>query len=553
MRHAPARTPAILLAALGLAAPAVAGPLEVIYTKKAGHPKAAVPGAVDLSGNPESVEWKGIEDLAVSPDGSRWIVKARTTAATDHDTGIVAGSGAAGAMMTVSTASGPFIIQEGRPAPFGASADWIDFIPSGFGRFDQSNNLVFGVRARTTQTGSTTSPDAMRVCTTIAGDTTLAFKQGDLYLNLQDLSPAPSGDETVGNSVGSFHLLNDGRIGSQDTTVINLHSSRRPVLTYSRDKFLQPGIDTAVAFGGSGAVTWSTFEANAFYTTPDGAHWWAAGRHTNSLSGPRVFVYDGQVRLEADQAVPGSGIVVGDILQAFMAPSGSYIARGRDNSGSSAAAPDWAVVDGALVAATGDPITPGSSEHWGDTFYAVAINSAGDYLIAGNTDNPDAGADGVIVLNGATVVMREGDSVDLDGNGQFDDDAFIGRGVNTNAPFNASTSNGPTSWWLTEDLTLYGIAMLRDTAGNDLTTNPPFATPQALVRVALGEPQACYPNCDGSTVNPVLNVLDFNCFLNRFSSGAAYANCDGSTVEPVLNVLDFNCFLNRFSAGCSAP
>jgi hypothetical protein len=61
---------------------------------------------------------------------------------------------------------------------------------------------------------------------------------------------------------------------------------------------------------------------------------------------------------------------------------------------------------------------------------------------------------------------------------------------------------------------------------------------------------ACYANCDSSTTEPVLNVLDFNCFLNQFSAGASYANCDGSTVEPTLNVLDFNCFLNRFSGGC---
>jgi hypothetical protein len=61
---------------------------------------------------------------------------------------------------------------------------------------------------------------------------------------------------------------------------------------------------------------------------------------------------------------------------------------------------------------------------------------------------------------------------------------------------------------------------------------------------------ACYANCDGSTAAPVLNVLDFNCFLNRFAGGESYANCDGSTAAPVLNVLDFNCFLNRFAAGC---
>jgi type 1 glutamine amidotransferase len=66
---------------------------------------------------------------------------------------------------------------------------------------------------------------------------------------------------------------------------------------------------------------------------------------------------------------------------------------------------------------------------------------------------------------------------------------------------------------------------------------------------AAGRP-SCYPNCDESTAAPLLNVLDFNCFLNRFSAGDPYANCDGSTAAPLLNVLDFNCFLNRFGAGC---
>ena len=60
----------------------------------------------------------------------------------------------------------------------------------------------------------------------------------------------------------------------------------------------------------------------------------------------------------------------------------------------------------------------------------------------------------------------------------------------------------------------------------------------------------CYANCDGSTTPPVVNVLDFNCFLNAFAAGSAAANCDGSTTAPVLNVLDFICFLNKAAAGC---
>lgn len=64
-------------------------------------------------------------------------------------------------------------------------------------------------------------------------------------------------------------------------------------------------------------------------------------------------------------------------------------------------------------------------------------------------------------------------------------------------------------------------------------------------------PAGCYANCDASTTTPILNVVDFSCFLNLFASGDPYANCDQSTTPPTLNVLDFSCFLNRFAAGCT--
>jgi hypothetical protein len=69
----------------------------------------------------------------------------------------------------------------------------------------------------------------------------------------------------------------------------------------------------------------------------------------------------------------------------------------------------------------------------------------------------------------------------------------------------------------------------------------------------------CWPNCDGSTVPPVLNVEDFSCFINEFAQAQGlphaqqlthYANCDQSTTAPALNVEDFSCFINRFAQGC---
>jgi probable HAF family extracellular repeat protein len=67
----------------------------------------------------------------------------------------------------------------------------------------------------------------------------------------------------------------------------------------------------------------------------------------------------------------------------------------------------------------------------------------------------------------------------------------------------------------------------------------------------LPRASSCYANCDNSTTPPILNILDFSCFLNLFAAGDPAANCDNSTTPPVLNVLDFTCFLNRFAAGCS--
>ena len=63
----------------------------------------------------------------------------------------------------------------------------------------------------------------------------------------------------------------------------------------------------------------------------------------------------------------------------------------------------------------------------------------------------------------------------------------------------------------------------------------------------------CYPNCDGSTTVPFLNVADFTCFLQKYAAGDNYANCDGSAVAPTLNVADFTCFLTKYAAGCVGP
>jgi len=78
----------------------------------------------------------------------------------------------------------------------------------------------------------------------------------------------------------------------------------------------------------------------------------------------------------------------------------------------------------------------------------------------------------------------------------------------------------------------------------------PYVPASVSFGVEVPSAGACYANCDGSSIAPILNVSDYVCFLNRYSAGDSYANCDGSSVPPVLNVNDFTCFMNAYSAGC---
>lgn len=138
-------------------------------------------------------------------------------------------------------------------------------------------------------------------------------------------------------------------------------------------------------------------------------------------------------------------------------------------------------------------------------------------------------------------------------------DASVLFGQAPQEPFMYGVAWTPQGLMLTDDyLRSRGIG----TAGLS-STEITGATPDLRTLVGFGSdenddvrawivtvPAACYPNCDGSSAPPVLNVNDFICFQTQFAAGTSYANCDQSTSPPVLNVNDFLCFQARFAAGC---
>jgi hypothetical protein len=113
----------------------------------------------------------------------------------------------------------------------------------------------------------------------------------------------------------------------------------------------------------------------------------------------------------------------------------------------------------------------------------------------------------------------------------------------------------PPNTFADANLTLYSLVQ-RDVPWGGTSTARVFG---GRIHYNFGGSPACYANCDGSTVEPILNVDDFTCFINEYASAqslphaqqlAHYSNCDGSTIAPVLNVDDFTCFINQYAQGC---
>jgi len=141
----------------------------------------------------------------------------------------------------------------------------------------------------------------------------------------------------------------------------------------------------------------------------------------------------------------------------------------------------------------------------------------------------------------------------------------ISRAINAGGPATftvAADGGGALAYqWRRDGLDLVNGGNISGATGPTLTIDPASAADAGwyacVVSSGCGSVASsaallsgCYPNCDGGTTSPALNVNDLVCFINSFAAGDPYANCDQSTTPPILNVNDFACFLSAFRAGC---
>jgi len=390
----------------------------VEFSDLPGHPTAVVPGVPGAS-------FSSFDRVYGSRNGNT-IFSADTDLATTEDEVIVS--------------NGVVVAREGTPVT-GVPGENVGFIDT---RLSINDNGDFTFA---TNTDALTTMDEIIVAS-FGGVTTIVAREGD---------PIPVLPGTnYGLSLDSALLTANGTVGFAASSITGATTTTNEILVLGNTLLLQRGVSVPTGQAGGAGEFIDFIDFEGFQASDDGLNWIVQGDLTGATATDDVVIVNGAVVLQEGSIIPGSSfaepIDLNGIVEIFMDPVGNWYARG-DNATTQQ---DWVVRNGVVIATTGGPVIPGSTELWSDAtftagFFLQTGNGVGDYLIGGVSDI-GAANDGILVLNSARVVMREGEPIDLDGNGFFDDDLFLSTFGNDDA-------------FLADDLTLYVVVTMRNGAG----------------------------------------------------------------------------------------
>jgi uncharacterized repeat protein (TIGR01451 family) len=470
-------------------------------------------GFNDVPGLP-GVKFSSTEDLGRSfrsLSGSHWVMRADTDAPTAQDQVIVRGSGLS---YEVVAREGVTVLPNGELATTFSNVSAVrdggdfafitDWAPTDVNVGQTAVKSIGGVLSLVATQGTFVEAllplgdipyFAARGSLTMQSDGTLSF-----FSNLT--SPAPAGTQNI-------VLSSDGAV------------------KLARSGIDFPGMQLALA---QSYNTMANGNADGLgsWVSADGTRWSTRGTLNGPTATDTVLVVDGDVVIQEGFPIPGSSLTanVSSIAANYMEPHGDVFAYGALAGGQ-----DFVWRNGQVIAATGDEIFPGAGEFYSDarfgaTFFAATGNCTGDWVVGGVTDAADSLADAVIVLNGQRVVVREGDAIDLDGDGDADERVYVHIFINNFC-------------WLSNDGWLYFTVRTRDAA--QVCSRMPSESGQALIRVRAFCPGDY--NRDGVTAVP-----DIFAFLSDWFAGVPKAdmNCSGT-----LDVPDIFEFLTAWFTPCS--
>jgi uncharacterized repeat protein (TIGR01451 family) len=439
-----------------------------------------------------------------SLNGQRFVLTADTDAVTSEDQ-----------FLLVSDPSGVITVgaRENQIGPDGANWGLMDTVMG----INDSGHFVF--------TNNTTGATA--------SDEVVVKWDGSQYVYvIAEGNAIPNQPYNWGVSIGSATIQNDGTVSVQ-TSLIGATTATDTAVFRSNGNVLVAQEGTTIPAGQPDGATFTvrSFDTGAtdgqgFFVSADGSRTLWTGFLNDVAAQDKVVVVDGSVVIQEGHVLPGSGFAspVGtSVAYAFMETNGDWFAYGANADTS-----DYALRNGAVIGTNAQPIHTGAVENWSDVsfaqlFFLLAGNNNGDYVIGGTTDAPDLLANAVIVFNGQTVLARENDPVDADGNGVFDDGVYI--------------RTFRDDYGFINDTHFYCVVTLRGsaTAQGCVTVDPEVG--QALIRIPL-PPSG--PVCgtadfdgDGDTgtdadIEAFFACLAGNCCATCFSGGADF-NGDGDT------------------------
>ncbi len=381
------------------AAPERGGPFDITvhYTNISGDPSAAVPGMPGVFFDP-GTSTTHFDRVYGSANG-HWALTALTDQATTLD--------------EILLVDDVVVAQEGTAASWAAGEN-VGLLDTQV-RVNDSGDWVFA-----TNTDGPTGTDEYLLLGSGGGISVVAQEGAAI--------PALAG-AFWGSTIESGVILNSGVVGlvSDSITGAGVTTTDNEILVQGSTLLGREGI--TVPGGQVGSEPWDNFDLSDIWMSADGLHWLAQGDLTGATATDDVVVVDGAVVIQEGVILAGSGFanpVDGSgIVGVHMTAGGQWYARGNNDTTEQ----DWIYGSGGLITSGGSPIFGGAAEVWDDTdfsdlFFLHVGNSNGDFVIGGVTDAASS-ANGVLVLNDTTVVVRESDPIDLDGNGMFDDDTFF--------------------------------------------------------------------------------------------------------------------------------
>lgn len=392
---------ALLIGCVALLASQSGGSIVVIYSEIAADASSQVPAG---AGVPAGTLFEAFDRPYRSPDGTSWIMSADTNLATTEDEIIIVGAGAAGAT----------VVREGTASGSPTLGELVGLIDRNLG-LTNTGEYVFA----TNSNGPTAADEYI-----------VLFDGANWIAAAQEGMTVPTmATEALGSSLDSPSILSDGMTVAYraPSTVGTLGTDFDDFLIRGAGIDAQEGTDIPGNQALGAAETWDNFDLQDYYVSSDGLTYLAQGDLSGATTGDDVVVVNGDVVIQEDSLVPNTGLIspISTITEALMAPNGHWFVRGGNDDGQ-----DWVVSNGTLVALRDEPISLGKAETFSDapfaaTFFSMTADNNGNYVVGGTTSHTDVEADAVLVLNGTTVLARQGDPVDLDGNGANDDNVFI--------------------------------------------------------------------------------------------------------------------------------